>query len=99
MKIKTGTAFTIAVLIHAAVIIALIVNVSLDRPSKPDEGTGDIMHATFVPPAKGNPNGGKGSDGPQTPPPPAPAPEPQKAEEQKNDQTAEDLKYQIQKHL
>ena len=88
-----------AVLIHAAVIIALVVNVSLDKPSRPDEGSGDIMHATFVPPAKGNPNGGNGSNEPaaQSAPAPAPAPEPPKAEEKAQEQVAEDLKYQIQK--
>ena len=84
-----------AVLIHAAVIIALVVNVSLDKPSRPDEGSGDIMHATFVPPAKGNPNGGNGSNEPaaQSAPAPAPAPEPPKAEEKAQEQVAEDLKY------
>jgi colicin import membrane protein len=96
VRINTGTAFTIAVLIHAAVIIALVVNVSLDKPTRPDTGTGDIMHATFVPPAKGSPNGGKGAAQPQKAAP-APAPEPPKAEEKAQEKTAEDLKYQIQK--
>ena len=35
-------------------------------------GQGDIMHATFVPPAKGNPNGTA-----KAAPAPAPAPEPE----------------------
>ena len=93
MRIRTGTAFTIAVLIHAAVIVALVINVSLDRPEKPDTGSGDIMHATFVPPAKGNPNGGRAESAPQPEAKPEPVPERDQAEEQK----AQELKEQVAK--
>ena len=59
MKIGLGPAFILAVLFHGALLATLAVNVSLDRPKKPEEKPGQIMHATIVsvPPAKGNPEG------------------------------------------
>src|SRR5574344_1748843 len=57
MKINMKVAFIIALVFHLLVLGALLIKVSLDKPSKPNMGQGDIMHATFVPPAKGNPNG------------------------------------------
>ena len=58
MKIGKGTAFTLAVLIHLAIIVALVVNVSLDKPERPQNPGANLMHATMItPPAKGNPNG------------------------------------------
>lgn len=89
---KLGTAGVIAVAIHVIIAAALIINVSLDRPEKPQDSQGEIMHATFVPPAKGNPKGGAAS-APAAAPAPA-APEEKVKQEQKSD---EDLKYQIKK--
>ncbi|MGN1281819.1 MAG: cell envelope integrity protein TolA [Succinivibrio sp.] len=57
MKINMKVAFIIAVALHAVIIAFLVIRVSLDKPSRPNMGQGDIMHATFIPPAKGNPNG------------------------------------------
>ena len=64
-------AFIIAVALHAILLGVLLIRFSLDKPTKPNMGQGDIMHATFVPPAKGNPNGTA-----KAAPAPAPAPEP-----------------------
>lgn len=49
-------AFIIAVALHAILLGVLLIRFSLDKPTRPNMGQGDIMHATFVPPAKGNPN-------------------------------------------
>ncbi len=59
MKIGIGTAFVLAVIFHGALLAVLAVNVSLDRPERPEEKPGQIMHATIinVPPAKGSPTG------------------------------------------
>ena len=58
MKIGTGTAFGIAIFIHLALIVVLVVNVSLDKPERPNDNRNNIMHATMITPASlGNPNG------------------------------------------
>ena len=59
MKIGIGTAFVLAMIFHGALLAVLAVNVSLDRPERPEEKPGQIMHATIinVPPAKGSPTG------------------------------------------
>ena len=59
MKIGIGTAFVLAVIFHGALLAVLAVNVSLDRPERPEEKPGQIMHATIinVPQAKGSPTG------------------------------------------
>lgn len=59
MKIGIGSAFILAVLFHGALLGILAVNVSLDRPQRPEERPGQLMHATIVsvPPAKGSPSG------------------------------------------
>ena len=58
MKIGTTKAFSIAVAIHLLLIIALVVNVSLDKPERPQDAGSNLMHATIVtPPAKGKPTG------------------------------------------
>ena len=59
MKINMKVAFIFALIVHAIIIAVLLVRVSLDKPSKPNMGNGDLMHATFVPPAKGKPSGAK----------------------------------------
>ena len=69
MKINMKAAFIIAVALHAILLGVLLIRFSLDKPTKPNMGQGDIMHATFVPPAKGNPNGTA-----KAAPAPAPAP-------------------------
>ncbi len=89
---KLGTAGVIAVAIHVIIAAALIINVSLDRPSKPQDSQGEIMHATFVPPAKGNPKGGAAAA-----PAAATAPAAAKEEVKQQEKSDEDLKYQIQK--
>ena len=63
MKIGTGTAFGIALAIHAVIIVCLVINISLDKPQRPKEGAGSLMHATFIsaPPAKGSPGGSAGA--------------------------------------
>ena len=50
-------AFIIAILIHAIILAVLLLRINLDKPSRPNLGKGDIMHATFVPPAKGKETG------------------------------------------
>ena len=57
MKISLKTAFVMALALHVTIAGVLLLKVSLDRPEKPNMGAGNIMHATFIPPAKGNPNG------------------------------------------
>ena len=59
MKIGLGSAFVLALLFHGALLATLVVNVSLEKPKKPEEKLGQIMHATIVnvPPAKGSPEG------------------------------------------
>ena len=59
MKIGTGTAFVLALLLHGVLIVSLALQVSLNKPQRPKEQAGEIMHATFVPPAKGKPSGSK----------------------------------------
>ena len=94
MKLKTAA--VIAVAIHAVIVAGLIINVSLDRPQKPEDNTGNLMHATFVPPAKGNPDGKA-----EAPKPAASAAVEESApaivDNSAAKQAAEDLKYQIQK--
>ena len=94
MKLKTAA--VIAVAIHAVIVAGLIINVSLDRPQKPEDNTGNLMHATFVPPAKGNPDGNA-----EAPKPVASAAVEESApaivDNSAAKQAAEDLKYQIQK--
>lgn len=56
MKINLVVAFIIAAIIHLVLIAILVVNVSLDKPKRPNELSGKIMHATMVSlPPKGNP--------------------------------------------
>ena len=57
MKINMKVAFIIAILIHAIILAVLLLRINLDKPSRPNLGKGDIMHATFVPPAKGKETG------------------------------------------
>ncbi len=58
MKINTTVAFVTALGLHLAILAGLIVNVSLDRPERPSDDAGQIMHAVMVaPPAKGSPQG------------------------------------------
>ena len=59
MKLGIGPAFVIALAIHGVLLAVLAINVSLDKPKRPEEKTGQIMHATMVnvPPAKGSPQG------------------------------------------
>lgn len=59
MKLGIGPAFVIALAIHGVLLAVLAINVSLDKPKRPEEKTGQIMHATMVnvPPAKGTPQG------------------------------------------
>lgn len=59
MKLGIGAAFVIALAIHGALLAVLAINVSLDKPKRPEEKSGQIMHATIVnvPPAKGTPQG------------------------------------------
>ena len=58
MKINTTVAFVTALGLHLAILAGLIVNVSLDRPERPSDGAGQILHAVMVaPPAKGSPQG------------------------------------------
>lgn len=59
MKIGLGTAFILAMLFHGALLATLVINVSLEKPKRPEEKLGQIMHATIVnvPPAKGSPSG------------------------------------------
>lgn len=59
VKIGLGTAFVLAVAFHGILLGVLAVNVSLDRPQRPEDKSGQIIHATVVnmPPAKGSPSG------------------------------------------
>lgn len=58
MKINLGTAFVGALFLHLALIGILASNISLDKPEKPEDGMGNIMHAVIVsPPAKGSEQG------------------------------------------
>ena len=60
MKINLGTAFVGALILHLALIGILASNISLDKPEKPEDGMGNIMHAVMVsPPAKGSEQGRK----------------------------------------
>ncbi len=56
MKIGVITAFIIALVVHLMILLLLFVNVSLDKPQRPQDSKGNIMHAVVIPPAKGNPN-------------------------------------------
>lgn len=55
MKINTTTAFIAALGLHLAILGILVVNVSLDKPERPEDEAGQIMHAVMVSvlPAKG----------------------------------------------
>lgn len=59
MKLGIGVAFVAAVIFHGALLAVLAVNVSLEKPKRPEEKVGQIIHATIVnvPPAKGSPQG------------------------------------------
>lgn len=59
MRIGLGAAFVLAIMFHGALLAALVINVSLDKPKRPEDKSGQIIHATIVnvPPAKGNPAG------------------------------------------
>lgn len=72
MKIGTGLAFIMALAFHGLLLGALVVNVSLERPKRPEDKTGQIMHATIVniPPAKGSPSGKPPAPAKPTPPQP-----------------------------
>ncbi len=60
MKINIVAAFIIALVIHLGLVAALVINISLDKPKRPNENVGKIMHATIISaPPKGNPNGQK----------------------------------------
>ena len=94
MKINMKVAFILAVILHLIILGVLLVRVSLSKPSKPNMGQGDIMHATFVPPAKGNPNGKAAA------PKPAPAPvaeEPDTKQEQLKKQ--QEAKKELEKRI
>ena len=49
----------LALVFHGALLATLAINVSLDKPKRPEERPGHIMHATSVPipPAQGSPQG------------------------------------------
>ena len=49
----------LALVFHGALLATLAINVSLDKPKRPEERPGQIMHATIVPipPAQGSPQG------------------------------------------
>lgn len=54
MKPSTAVAFILAVLLHGIIIALLAVNVSLDKPRRPQDTGQSIMHAVMVsPPQKG----------------------------------------------
>ncbi len=59
MKINTAFAFCAALGLHLAVLAVLIVNVSLDKPERPSDEAGQIMHAVMIstPPARGSEQG------------------------------------------
>ena len=57
MKIDMKFAFVIAVVLHIMVLGAFLIKVSLDKPSRPNVHQGELMHATFIPPAKGSEQG------------------------------------------
>ena len=92
MKINMKAAFIIAVALHAILLGVLLIRFSLDKPTKPNMGQGDIMHATFVPPAKGNPNGTA-----KAAPAPAPAPEPEETVQE--DTSVEQAKQEMEQRL
>lgn len=56
MKIGVITAFIIALVVHLMILLLLFVNVSLDKPQRPQDSKGNIMHAVVIPPAKGKPD-------------------------------------------
>ena len=85
-------AFIIAVALHAILLGVLLIRFSLDKPTRPNMGQGDIMHATFVPPAKGNPNGTA-----KAAPAPAPAPEPEETVQE--DTSVEQAKQEMEQRL
>lgn len=92
MKINMKAAFIIAVALHAILLGVLLIRFSLDKPTRPNMGQGDIMHATFVPPAKGNPNGTA-----KAAPAPAPAPEPEETVQE--DTSVEQAKQEMEQRL
>ena len=56
MKINTTMAFAVALGLHLVLLGLLVVNVSLDKPERPADDAGSIMHAVMIstPPAKGS---------------------------------------------
>ena len=59
MKINTTMAFAVALGLHLVLLGLLVVNVSLDKPERPADDAGSIMHAVMIstPPAKGSEQG------------------------------------------
>ena len=88
-------AFIIAILIHAIILAVLLLRINLDKPSRPNLGKGDIMHATFVPPAKGKETG-KASVKKSEPEPTVVIEDPKVKEETlKREQQAKELKQRM----
>ena len=88
-------AFIIAILIHAIILAVLLLRINLDKPSRPNLGKGDIMHATFVPPAKGKETG-KASAKKSAPEPTVVIEDPKVKEEAlKREQQAKELKQRM----
>ena len=88
-------AFIIAILIHAIILAVLLLRINLDKPSRPNLGKGDIMHATFVPPAKGKETG-KASVKKSEPEPTVVIEDPKVKEEAlKREQQAKELKQRM----
>lgn len=58
MKFSTFIAFICALVVHLLLLLLLVVNVSLDKPQRPQDAGVKIMHATVItPPAKGKETG------------------------------------------
>lgn len=58
MKFSTFVAFICALVVHLLLLLLLVVNVSLDKPQRPQDAGVKIMHATVItPPAKGKETG------------------------------------------
>lgn len=99
MKITLKTAFIGALVIHLGIFLVLVLNVSLDKPEKPEHNENNLIHATVVtPPAKGSPDAGKKA--------PAPAPQPMRPPEatpefaqQKTEELKQNVEAQRQKEL
>ena len=95
MKINLGTAFVGALILHLALIGILASNISLDKPEKPEDGMGNIMHAVMVsPPAKGSEQGRKKDSNVVKKQDPATT----KANEEKRRQAEADLEKRVAEH-